>query len=326
MKHKKYSSLLNFSNKKIKEQLSEIGNHIKDSCEWIVFEKVHGANFAIAFDGDIVKFWSRNRDVTNDNFFNYATIKDDLTTAVKSLFENHATHHIIIYGELFGGFYPNIKSKYKKVQDGVYYSPNIEFNVFDIFIDKKWSTAENMIQMVQSVELSHVPILFKGSYDDCLSFPNDNETLIPKILGYDEPYSMMEGTVIKPYNKVLRVGGDESGRFIIKNKNKKFSERKQRIKKVRNETILPDNIKELLDSYATYLTKNRLNCVISKIGEITPKHFTMLVGLMNKDILEEMEIDHDIQLPKSELKLYHKACHNECKNWLSGDIFLSVLS
>lgn len=39
---------------------------------------------------------------------------------------------ICIYGELFGGTYPNSESNYKPVQSGVYYSPDLHFYAFDI--------------------------------------------------------------------------------------------------------------------------------------------------------------------------------------------------
>ena len=43
-----------------------------------------------------------------------------------------------IYGEYFGGAFPNIESKVKAVQKGVYYIPNHDFMAFDVrvFTDK----------------------------------------------------------------------------------------------------------------------------------------------------------------------------------------------
>ena len=41
---------------------------------------------------------------------------------------------IIIYGELFGGIYPDINTGFKPVQKGIYYSPSIHFIAFDIYI------------------------------------------------------------------------------------------------------------------------------------------------------------------------------------------------
>lgn len=42
---------------------------------------------------------------------------------------------VYVYGELFGGGYPDKVSNYELVQTGVYYTPEIEYCVFDIKVD-----------------------------------------------------------------------------------------------------------------------------------------------------------------------------------------------
>ncbi len=43
----------------------------------------------------------------------------------------------------------------------------------------------------------------------------------------------------------------------------------------------------MLDVLACYVTLNRINNVISKIGTVTPKDFGKVMGLTVQDILEE---------------------------------------
>jgi hypothetical protein len=68
----------------------------------------------------------------NENFYGHQVILEDNLPKIKNIIEQIKTFEIkfdtiIIYGELFGGLYPNIQSKNKPIQKGVYYSPNIHF-------------------------------------------------------------------------------------------------------------------------------------------------------------------------------------------------------
>ena len=106
-------------------------------------EKVHGSNLSIHCDGKEVKF-ARRKDFIEEgeNFYNHQTIKETLEEKMWALWnawkDVKKPNSLVIYGEIIGSGYPEMKSAHKRIQKGVYYSPNIEFYVFDIKIDGKY--------------------------------------------------------------------------------------------------------------------------------------------------------------------------------------------
>ena len=93
-----------------------------------------------------------------------------------------------------------------------------------------------------------------------------------------------EGYVLKPcYPSWLHNGN----RVAIKCKNSKFSEKKKSDKPIKAKVELSEADNKLVGILACYVTLNRVNNVISKIGEIGPKDFGKVMGLTVQDILEE---------------------------------------
>jgi hypothetical protein len=111
---------------------------------WCVCEKVHGSNFGFHWfqESNSIKYLKRSSFIeNNDPFFNYKEMLPDtlpkIEMIIKIVNEKYSElNEIIIFGELFGGIYPNMKSKYKAIQKEVYYSPNLHFYAFDIYIKK----------------------------------------------------------------------------------------------------------------------------------------------------------------------------------------------
>ncbi len=104
--------------------------------DWVVTEKIHGANFGIVTDGLEVKFAKRKQFLDDgEDFFGYQLLQNQLIIKTKEIFkilqvEKTSLQKIFIYGELFGGEYPHPKLTpicgVQAIQTGVYYSPNIE--------------------------------------------------------------------------------------------------------------------------------------------------------------------------------------------------------
>lgn len=74
-----------------------------------------------------------------------------------------------IYGEYFGGNYPDVVNKeYKAVQKGVYYIPHHEFMAFDIivFTDKTafWVDASDIPKILKD-NIKSIPIFARGTFD-----------------------------------------------------------------------------------------------------------------------------------------------------------------
>jgi len=73
------------------------------------------------------------------------------------------------------------------------------------------------------------------------------------------------------------------------------------------EPTYSDTLKALLPEVERYVTENRLNNVVSKIGEISVPHDTgKLIGLLSKDVLDDFLKENSgkyAALEKSEQKI-----------------------
>jgi len=304
MDFKKYNSIDNsYRNKTVSKIQMEFGNHV-----FIVQEKIHGANFSICYDGKEFKYASRNDFLEDDNNFNnYKKIKDDLESAISTLFQAQDFEEIRIYGELFGGSYPHPdvpKVNTSKIQKGVFYHPDVKFRAFDMYINGKLANMGLFVILCREFKIPFIPVLYRGSLEDCLKFPNDKESEIHQL--YKLPKiedNIMEGVVIKTVDPCYFGNGS---RAILKNKNEKFTEKAAKGVNSTPEEQLSETGEKLKDELLSLVTENRLRNVLSKIDqEITMKSFGMLMGLMNKDAKEEFNKDFAVQfeeLGKSENK------------------------
>ena len=116
-------------------------------------------------------------------------------------------------------------------------------------------------------------------------------------------------------------------RVLIKSKNTRFAEKKA--VKARNKVFsepIPqsEELKFLIEEVDTYITENRLNNVISHIGEVSlPKDFGKIMGLYSKDILDDFLKEYGGKygaLDKCEQKNFNKAL-----NKLSTDFVKQTL-
>jgi Rnl2 family RNA ligase len=133
-----------YSYPKIRESLEtylagqSLPNKFK-KVDWVVTEKIHGANFCMITDGKSVQCAKRKSLLQmDDNFFGYQHILSKHEQIILELFYQIADEHtleIYVYCELFGGAYPHSKVNdnplFTAIQTGVYYSPNIEVCIFD---------------------------------------------------------------------------------------------------------------------------------------------------------------------------------------------------
>ncbi len=268
---------------------------------WFATEKIHGANFSIYFIDGQIKFAKRNGFLEeNEWFYNYQIIKPKLEKNIKLLSQKLGYKNIVVYGELFGGYYPpNPKTfnlterinekgfcivpfEQRAIQEGIYYSPNIEYIVFDIGLYSSLNQIEFLpydviIQLVSSIPgfLVAKPLI-TGTFDKVSNFDINFNSTIPEILGLEEfilKTNIAEGIVIRPWiNQILA----NSSRCLIKIKNKKFLEVSDNF----DLTLASKSYQYIL---ANLITQNRFNSVISKIGKLTE---------LNKDqVLEEFVND-----------------------------------
>lgn len=297
MTFRKYNSIENSYRDKTINLIKTMGLG-SANVEWVVTEKVHGANFQISYDGETVTFSSRNGALSDDDsFYGYKRIAETLTDGIKALYDQTQGVDVRVYGELFGGGYdhPDVEQcSCKQVQRGVQYSPKTEFYAFDLMVKSGeyesyvlWTEAEDLL----SEHFFTAKTLFKGTLDECLAYTNEYQTTIPDLLGYPEiGDNTCEGNVIKP---VLSDYFESGSRVILKNKNDKFSEND---KVVKLKIPLSELAEALIDTVSSYVNENRYEAVVSKLPEIDytdKKNIGKLMGLMVGDTMSDFAKDYE---------------------------------
>ena len=292
---KKYSSLENHYNSKFIEKLYTNG---LTTGVWVAREKIHGTNFSLIIERDNVTCAKRTGPILPaEDFYGYEIVLKKYDKAIKNVQEVMGSSRAVsykVFGEFAGG----------GIQKGVDYGEK-DFYVFDIVIntesgDNTYLTDYEMQDFCNEFGFKMAPMLGRGTFDALITIPNDLDSVLT---AYNATASedlveanncvfdanvigdnTAEGYVLKPcFPKWLPNGT----RVAIKCKNSKFSEKKKSDKPIKTQVQLTEIDKNLLDVLACYVTLNRVNNVISKIGTVTPKDFGKVTGLTVKDILEE---------------------------------------
>lgn len=299
----KYNSIENSYRDKM---IARIVSHHLNKATWCVQEKVHGSNFSFIWDKGAVKIAKRTGLIGNPYQFNRSDVLlDKYQDKIKLLCsENFPNSTVNIYGEIFGGDYPNIKSEYRKIQKGVYYTPDVEFYGFDIKVDGKYLNVLECEELFQKYGVFYAQRLFTGTFDECMKYPNEFNSTIPSLLGLpDIGENICEGVVLRP----LVTSYIGQARAILKNKNIKFSEnsRGEKVKPIKN---ISEKMQSLLHNLQGYVNQNRLNNVLSKEEYDLPKMMGKLIADFSKDVMEDFVKDYPEinNLEESENKLLRK--------------------
>jgi Rnl2 family RNA ligase len=302
---KKYNSIENVFDKEFVDRIRLEG------CEktlFVVQEKVHGANFCFITDGETITTGKRTGFVEADeSFYDHEKLLSryqekiiKMFTRVKEAYPD--TLSVTIFGEMFGGKYPHPDVKKDTsiscIQKGVYYCPGHEFYAFDLYIvnndSARFLAVDDMNTFFEEVGFLYAKTLFKGTIDECLQYPNEFPSYISGWLGLPPiDDNICEGIVIRPTEPIYL---DNGARVLLKSKNSRFAEKKAVKKRIKSPSIPPsysEDLTNLIDISEEYVTENRLNNVISKIGTVSmPKDTGKLIGLFSKDILEDFLKEH----------------------------------
>lgn len=302
---KKYTSIENTFRV---EFLDRIKGHGFWHDTFVVQEKAHGANLSFwSTDGTTFHAAKRTSDVAADEqFYNYQQVLEDNVAGLQRIWMDlkqsvPELKQITIFGELIGGDYPHpevaIDRQSLLVQNGIYYSPKNLFYAFDIQVNQeKYLDVAEANQLFKTHGLFHAKTLFSGSIEQCLAYPNDFNSTLPEELGLPAlTPNVAEGTIIRPHTNLHFNNGT---RVILKNKNEKWAENKRFHKSIKISDAPSDQVLLLQEAILTYVTENRLNNVMSKIGEVTPKDFGRLLGMFSKDVVEDFEKDYRAVLDK----------------------------
>ena len=295
-----------------------------------ITEKIHGANTQICYNLKTNEFSYGKRTCfleDEEKCYNvqniFESIKENIINLSKRLlsFTKKDIENVVVYGEIFGGFYPHEKvekdNSATKVQKGVYYSPKNEWRAFDIAYtmteDSKFQflSGKDFFEICKETGIKTVPLLtVASSLSEALEYPNDKQSVVPQQLNLPPiEDNIMEGVVIKPWNSDFWMG---QSRVIIKNKNTKFSE-KAHVKKINIQFEVPENVKTAIEEVSQFITEERVNNIISHLGEITAKDIGKVIGLAAEDVLEDYKKEFNTLnlLEKEEEKMVKKELQHQ---------------
>ncbi len=308
MSFTKYASIENSYRKKFLDKIVMEGHSAK---EFVVQEKIHGANFSFWMSGGflapveergILKVAKRSGFIREDeNFFNHEALIDKYEKAMMDLFnsfEAEGANEVVVFGEIYGGLYNHSDvepTHHSSVQKEIQYRPDQGFIAFDLKLDGLFMSVDFTNEVFEKFGIPHAKTLFRGKLSDCLNYPNDFQTTIPAILGLPEiEGNICEGTVVRPIKPEYLW---DKARLILKNKNEKFTEKEQKPKTPREP--LPDlspEAQKLAESLEQYINDNRLRNVLSHIGTVTNKDFGKIMKSFSSDIIGDFIKDSGEEL------------------------------
>ena len=305
---KKFPSLENTYQSKPITLVEDLGLH---NQQYIVTEKVHGANFSFhvyrSEEGIEIKCAKRSGFIEQgEKFFNYSSVLEKYKEALINIHENVLDKDFILYGELFGG----------NIQSGMCYTLEQDFVAFDICVKQEdiYLPLNKLNVFDDSFKKYGIPTTpIVGIFNSLNEALQVQEVFESKLLREDfdgkEEHKEAEGVVIEP---VIPSWFPNGSRVYFKKKTKRFLEKGgNKIKKAPEE--LPKDLEGILTQAFEYITEPRFNTVVSKIGEVTIKDIGKVMGLMTKDVLEDMEKD-ELEIPDN--KKFMKLLQTEVQNFI----------
>lgn len=313
MPFRKFESISNEYDDDMKSKMVMF-SHTHPDSKVAVTEKFHGANLSaeveVSSRNEICVTWaSRNKVISTRDFAGFYRsdiVVDKYTSKVAVL--TKVSPHLTVYGEIVGGNYPTIvkwdelsPGGFPSVQKGVYYTPDIEWVVFDVFDHAKnryWSTSEVETHM-KELRIPYARALFRGTFEEamywsCQNF--DSVTLAPFELFGLTPVedNIKEGHVLKFDDGeglgLIRNEFNRDERLIIKHKNDRFKEKANaRSDYVYTAFDLPKHLEQIGQIARMYVVPNRLDNVISKMTCIpTKKDIGMVIRELKSDVISEL--------------------------------------
>lgn len=300
---------------------------------YIVTEKIHGSNSQIRFDACTGEFsyGSRNHYLEEEEkFYNvqgcFDRLREDVLLFAKGLSSDlqalgQKLSAVTLYGEVFGGSYPHedvVKDRNAiKVQKGVFYCPRNEWAAFDASYTTEGSDrafflpGSKFFSLCFLSGISTVPVLaLVHDIDAALKFPEDGASKVYEKYGLPAlADNIMEGIVFRPYFQDVWFGDH---RVILKKKSAKFKE-KSRAKKNEAPVEVPEAVKKACEEISQYINRNRVDNVVSHIGEVTPKDVGKVIMLVSQDVLKDYRKEYDSldKLEKKDEKLVTKYMNGE---------------
>lgn len=290
---KRYSSLTNHYMSKDIDFFKQIHSNKLDQTNWIVQEKIHGANVSFLFTpNETVKIFSRNQQV-DETFYSATDVFNDTINSMEAIqvWSNIILSSVRVFGELHGS----------NIQKGVDYGKNKVILFYDMQVDDIQKSQLYFETFFDNMDLGGLMVPNFGIFptlESALEFDILRDTELS-----DKKDNLIEGVTIKPYETVL---SDKNGSlFYIKHKNEKFKE-SQRPKKVRIEIQYSDVVNQWRKIFLSYFHEERCESTFSKEGRIESlRELNKFIPLIHADALETFLKEEDYP-EKSFTKLEQK--------------------
>lgn len=241
-------------------------------------EKIHGSNLQIKLTPDNIQYFSRNRELDNEDPFYTRLIGASNTPVIietaKNYMQDNSLEEVYIFGELYGAGIQNMQ--YKENLNNTQ-----QFRVFDIFIVK-----DSKMRTLSKSE-------FYALFDASLRIPNMNITgtlkeLISNELDTNSKLGgKTEGLVYKPVesqNLELQ-DGSILNYVAVKHKTEEFTEIKAMPKEKKQ---MCDADIKFIEDISRYFTMPRLESVISKLAiELDIRNLSQIIPAYLNDVKED---------------------------------------
>lgn len=306
----KYSSLTNhYEGNMINAVI--LNGVAKDDVLWCAREKLHGCNFSFMYDGIRIQYAKRTDIVhEGEQFYACESVVAAHLPRIKKLWELlqlNIGDELQLYGELAGN----------GVQKDVDYGEK-DFYAFDLRVNGKYQPDNVMSSVCRAADIKVCPLLGVGTFgvlknipitfESVLNLANSRmmvgtgvsqyanfETIYHVNEAGDDATNIAEGYVLKP---VFPVYLERYDRVAIKCKTTKFTEKKNKeANRFHAPVTLSAADQEQFDTFACYITENRVKNVLSKLdtSSLTAKDFGRVMGLTLKDAFEEIAREHEAE-------------------------------
>lgn len=213
----------------------------KEDIPWVASQKIHGSNFSVHVSEEVVRYGRRTDFLSKqipikaenpgeyftETFYdarNYISVIHSVLPQVFAELKKGFPDMLkfSIYGEYFGGNWPEGEQKLKPVQKGIYYTPKHEFMAFDIKITDKythWVDVSDIPKYLKDL-IKSVPIYARGTFAEMFAIDTKIDSTVPELLGLEkQAKNIIEGMVLRP-DKSLFFGN--GSRVMLKKKNAEF--------------------------------------------------------------------------------------------------------
>lgn len=273
---KKFPSLTNHYQEK---DISRFLECVNGDVTWSVTEKLDGANISFLLKpGDPIRYFSRNQEITGESFYGagdlFATIIDRLSDVVIG------SESIRLFGELFGA----------GIQKRVDYGTEKRILFYDMMIDDLLISQKECQELAEDLKLSDLFVEELGWYQGFQTAMEFNTKINTNYGPKKDPMNMVEGVVIKPWNRVIF--SPAGSVFYIKKKNEEFADKMKR--EPRERRTYSDAVENLRDEFLSYVNDNTVQSVFSKEGEIQgSKEIGKYISLIIKDAMETFDRENE---------------------------------